>query len=265
MRQLIICGDSFHCGIGCTNIPTQTYGKLTASQLGLELVMLARGSASNYIVSLQGKYAAHFKNGQHIVVLGTTSYDRVEWLAEGTSLDNRYVSLYDVNYHMYPPHYHTPLLHDQPIKFHLQDDPLYSPKIYSEQVVAFSDYFNNNNRNVKNGYYTRFKDEPIDKLKLIEHNYINIVDSHIKRDYDIGLILTAYTLLKKAGANCIIASDDTVFAELVQSPGDYFAPDWTRLVKSYPDTIGTLHTSEVGHADVAARLLKHIDYYGIGL
>lgn len=264
MRQLIICGDSFHCGIGCTNIPTQTYGSLVALQLDLELVMLARGSASNYIVSLQGKYAAHFINSPHIVVLGTTSYDRVEWVAQGTSLDNRPASLHDVNYHMYPPHYHTPPLHDHPIKFHLQNDPLYSPKIYSEQVVAFSDYFSSN-RNLKNGYYDRFKDEPIKKMKLIEQNYIDTVDSHIKRDYDIGLILTAYTLLKKAGVNCIIASDDTSFAELVQSPGDYFAPDWARLVKSYPDTVGTLHTSEVGHADVASRLLKHIDYFGIGL
>ena len=113
-------------------------------------------------------------------------------------------------------------------------------------------------------YYTRLHTESIDKIKLISNYYMDIVDSEIKRDYDLGLILMAYTAIRKAGIPCIIVGPDPKIPEMVENPAvEYFHQDWWKCSIKWPDTIGSQHTSEEGHADTAARLISHIESSGI--
>jgi hypothetical protein len=262
-KTLVLCGDSFNYGIGCVNLHTQPYGVLTANHFDWDLIRLARGSASNYVIHLQGIYAAKMNPKPHLVILGTTSTDRVEWLATGESLKPGHVPKFeDVNYHLYPPHHEPPPLHDAPMDFYLKESKSYTPKILSEQVVAFSDYLNL----VKNGkhsqYYKRLHSESADKLELINEYYLEIFDSAIKRDYDTGVIMTAYLRLKHAGINTIIVGPDMGFSELVFEPRDFFNQDWGRCTRLWPDSVGSMHTGEGGHADTADRLIKHIEDHG---
>ena len=260
-KTLVVCGDSFNYGIGCTNQHTQPYGVLTAKSLDWNLIRLARGSSSNYTTHLQGNYAATMNPKPHLVILGITSYDRVEWVSTGNEID-REPTLEDLNYHLYPPHHFPQPCHDAAMEFYLQDNPKYAPKILSEQVVAFSDYLQFAKRNEHNNYYERLHTESIKKLELIEQHYLEVVNSWIKRDYDTGVLLLAYRKIKKAGINCIIFGADTRYAELVDDERDFFHQDWGRVTRLWPDSTGSMHTGEGGHADTADRLIAHINNNG---
>jgi hypothetical protein len=267
MKKLIVgCGDSFNYGIGCVNLHTQPYPVLVAKHFDCDLIRLSRGSASNFIVHLQGMFAAKMNPKPNLVILGTTSTDRVEWLAEGKQL-NRPPTLKDVNYHLYPPHHHPPPCHDSPMDFYLKNDKEYSPKILSEQIVALPDYLAKAalNQHNKAGYYERLYSEPLEKLELIKHHYFDIVDSRIKHEYDHGVILMAYNKIKKAGIQCIICSGDHFFKTEVNDPRDFFDPDWGRCTQTWPDSVGSLHTGEGGHADIAERLIHHINENGFNI
>jgi len=257
---LVICGDSFNYGIGCTNLYTQPYGILTAKNIGMECIRLARGSASNYTIQLQGIYASKMKPVPKLVILGTTSYDRVEWVAEGKKLSEP-PSLENLNYHQYPPHLLPQPLHDAPMPWHLEKDSAYEPKILSEQVVVFQEYFKQLKTN-NSSYYKRLQTEPKSKLEIIDRYYFEIYNEWIKRDYDVGVIMLAYRQLKKAGINCIIAGPDYKYLDFVDDVQDFFPIDWGSLSKEYPDTINSLHTSEVAHALIANKLTRHIKING---
>lgn len=259
-KTIVVCGDSFNYGIGCVNQRTQPYSVLTSKHFNWDLVRLARGSASNYVIYLQGKYAAKMDPKPHIVILGTTSYDRIEWLATGESFEHFPPQLEDVNYHLYPPHHHLQPFHDTLLPFHLENNINYRPKILSEQMVAIPEYLHHaKTKGISLDYYKRLHTESADKLELINNYYFNIFDSAIKRDYDIGVLLMAYRIIKNAGINCIICTEEKQFKTLVDDERDYFFPDWGRCTATWPDSAGTLHTGESGHEDIANRLISHIE------
>lgn len=256
-ETLVICGDSFNYGIGCTDLHSQPYGIKTAHNLNYNCIRLARGSASNYAIHLQGIFASKISPKPKIIILGTTSYDRIEWVAENKKL-NQEPKLENINYHLYPPHYITPPLHDSPMPFYLRDNVDYDPKILSEQIVVFQDYFNTCKKDNNNEYYKRLRTEPKDKLELIERFYIEIYNEWIKRDYDVGVIMLAYRAIKKTGIHCIIAGPDYKYFDFVDENKDYFPIDWALLCKKYPDKIKSLHCSEEAHEIIAANLTNHI-------
>lgn len=264
-KILVVCGDSFNYGIGCLNLDTEPYGPRVANYFNYDLIRLARGSASNYIIYLQSKFAIDIQPKPHLIIIGTTSIDRIEWVAENKRIENT-PKLEQVNYHLYPPHYHTPPGHDKPMNFYLKDSPNYSPAILSEQVIAFSDY-QNVLKGIKKGlydYYTRLHTEPLEKIKLIEDYYMQIFNTNIKRDYDRGVIMMGYHAVKKAGIKCIICSNDIEFKNLVEKEEEFFNADWGRLVAAYPDLTGSMHTSGDGHKDLADRLIDHIKLHNLG-
>lgn len=253
---LVICGDSFNYGIGCTNLYTQPYGVLTANNLGLECIRLARGSASNYTIHLQGMYAARMTPKPKLVILGTTSYDRVEWVAEGKELNSPPI-LENLNYHQYPPHYMAQPLHDAPMPWHLSNDKSYDPKILSEHVVVFREYFKQLNKG-HTEYYKRIQSEPKPKLEIIDQYYFEIYNEWIKRDYDVGVIMLAYRQIKKAGIPCIIVGPDYKYCDFVDDRKEFYPIDWATLSKEYPDKVNSLHTSEEAHKLIAQGLTHHI-------
>lgn len=260
-KTFVLCGDSFNYGVGCVNMHTQPYGVLVAEHFDWDLIRLARGSASNNVIHLQGRYAAKMNPKPHLVLLGTTSYDRIEWVETGKRLDWGEVKLENVNYHLYPAHHHTPPHHEGPMPYHLQINDNYDPKILSEQIVGITEYIQLLKKGNKHGYYERLHNESLEKLQLIETYYMDIFDLGIKRDYDMGCIMMAYMKLKKLGIPTIIFSSEIGFSDLVFDERDYFNQDWGRCTKIWPDTVGSMHTSEEGHADTAARLIEHLERY----
>ena len=111
-------------------------------------------------------------------------------------------------------------------------------------------------------YFKRLHTESIEKLELIDRYYMDIFDSGIKRDYDTGVIMTAYLRLKRAGINTIILSSDIRFSELVFESRDFFNQDWRKCTALWPDTVNSMHTGEGGHEDTANRLIEHIKLHG---
>lgn len=260
-KTLVLCGDSFNYGIGCTNLYTKPYGVLTANHFDWNLIRLARGSASNYVIHLQGVFASKMIPKPHLVILGMTSYDRVEWVTTGKDLTGG-PKFENVNYHLYPPHHHPQPLHDKPMPYYLENSKQYNPVILSEQVVAFDDYLKLLKKDEMNGYYERLWTESKEKIELINRYYMEVVNSQIKRDYDTGVLMLAYNMIKKAGISCIIVGADTRFENLVDDPRDFFNQNWGEVTKKWPDTVNSLHTGDGGHEDTANRLIKHIENNG---
>ncbi len=257
MKNLVICGDSFSAGIGCVNMLEQAYGALLAKHFNLNLITLARGSASNYAIFLQAMAAADMDDLPELVVIGQTSYDRIEWVKEGAE-PGWHHTLGNLNYHMYPPHHMAQPHHDKPLPFHLRGNPSYKPYILTEQIGAIDHYLDGYKKHQNMGYYARLSSEPLDKLKLIRDYYVKIFDGGIKRDYDNGLIVQSYNYLKKKGIKTIILSCEEKIKKFIDEE-DLVWQDWGHMVQLYPDTIGSLHTSDLGHLDTANRIIGHIE------
>jgi hypothetical protein len=250
-KTLVVCGDSYNYGIGCVDLATTPYAVKTAQHFNWELVRLARGSASNYIIYLQGMYAADMAIQPHLIVLGETSYDRTEWISSSAkTIVNNYSAL-NINYHQYPPHN----VSGSP-EFYFKDDPQYCPVLLSEQISGIDHCLSI--RKTNQHAYDRLAAESDNKLQLIRDHYLEVTEYAIKAKYDVGLILQAYTYIKRKGIPVIILTRNIdAYKDLVDAP-DLMFQDWYELSNVYPDTIGSLHTSEVGHADTANRLIKKI-------
>ncbi len=251
MKRIVVCGDSFNCGIGCPNLFTQPYGVLLADKLGADLVTLARGSASNFITHLQAQYAADMQPKPDLVIIGVTSYDRVEWITEKSRDMVLPLSGANINYHEYPPHHR--FMQEAP-DFYLKDDPSYNPILLSEQIGGIDDYLSiKQSEYGKHDYYKRLHNEPHEKLRIICKNYVNVQEGEIKRDYDLGVILKAYLYVKSRGIRCIILSTDEKLHAILPKEDIHFWCWFTAKV-DYPDTVGSGHASEEAHAIIAQQL-----------
>jgi len=258
-KKLVVCGDSYNYGIGCVNLHTQPYGVLVANHFSWELIRLARGSASNYTTFLQGMYAADMPEKPHLIVLGLTSYDRIEWFSEGSPKHILPHSLENLNYHQYPPHHETLPHHNSPMHYFLHGNPKYNPRMLSEQIGGIDDCIKTRTLFPNNTYYARLDSESNRKLKLILDYYLEIFDHSIKKNYDIGMILQAYMYIKRRGINCLVLTTDIKEFERFIDSNDLMFQDWGDLTERFPDSIGSKHTSEEGHQDTALRLIAKIE------
>lgn len=262
--NLVICGDSFNVGIGLVDILKDRYGQLVANHFNANLTVLARGSSSNYGVYLQAQYAANLENKPDVVIMSVTSYDRIEWLKDNVNPNHvpLSMSLYNLNYHDYPPHNYPQQHHEKELDFHLKDNPNYNPMIFTEQVVALHEHLDTKHPNK----YPRFDNEDQYRLELIRNYFVEVMMygnrhvSPIKRDYDVSLILNGYTLLNNKGIKVIVMTDDTKFAELIPEKS-LLNHNWFRYAEKYPDTIGSLHANEEAHRITADLLINKINNY----
>lgn len=254
--MLVICGDSFNVGIGLKNMERDRYGQLVANHFKIDCVTLARGSSSNYGVYLQGKYTTGMKPKPSLVILSVTSYDRVDWIEE-FSKPKEQLTLENLNYDGYPPHNFPPIGYDTPLDFFVKDKN-YKPIIYTDQAGTLYDYLYENVT-----YYPRFLKEPRKKLELIYQHYLQVFCvnndvSPIKKDYDVSLILNAYTQIKRADINCLVLTDDIQRFSSVIDTKDIINHNWFRLANKYPDTLNTAHADEYAHTITADQVIKRI-------
>lgn len=262
--NLVICGDSFNVGIGLKNIVRDRYSQLVANHFHANLIMLARGSSSNYGVFLQAQYAANLNPKPDVVIMSVTSYDRIEWLKN--DVDSNHVpfniTLQNLNYHDYPPHNYPQPHHDDPLSFYLQQDSNYNPIIFTEQVVALHEHLDPKHKN----HYPRFDNEDQHRLRLIRDYFVDVLMygtrhvSPIKRDYDIALITAGYYMLKNKGVKTIVMSDDSKLSEFIPKQS-ILSHNWFKYAEKYPDTIGSLHANEEAHEITAKLLIEKINNY----
>ena len=254
MGKLVICGDSFNAGIGCRDLFTQPYGILLAQKLGLEPIILARGSASNFAVYLQAKYAAeHIVSDAYAdaVIISITSHDRIEWIAQDKQgFDTRNLQACNINYHQYPPH--SEYYDTRYYPFYFEGKPEYDPVLLTEQIPAFDDYLGIKKKKHQGSlqYYKRLHTEPVTQVEMMLDYCVNVLDYNIKRQYDISLIFMAYSMLKKKGVRCLILSHDDMVADLFD-PADVVPINWGDYTLKFPDTIQSGHASEEAHAEIA--------------
>lgn len=256
-NKLVVCGDSFNFGIGCTNLYTQPYGVLVAKHFDAELIRLARGGCSNYACHLQAWHAAEWMQPK-LIIIGTTSFDRIDWVSENHS-DMTYAAIRanNINYHEYPPHLHPQPHHDKPMPFYFQGRDDYKPALLSEQISALNDYLSN----TLNPFYRRLKTEPPKKLRMMMEYLTSVMHWDIKLNTDIGVILKAYTYSKNRGINCMVIGSDPQFTDLIP-PQDLVHHNWFDFSLRYPDTIGSMHASEEGHAVFAKTLIERVKQNG---
>jgi len=258
MKNIVVCGDSFSVGIGCYNLKTEPYGSLLANHFDKNLINLAKGSSSNFSIFLQAKYAVQNIKDIDFVCVAITSYNRTEWFPENEHHSKHWeLNNTDVNYHQYPPYGRDtyPMILRNP----LQSDKSYNGKMFTENYLGIVDYVDNVlDKGLDLNYFTKFKNERPERMRLLKNYFLEIFDESIQRQYDIGMITLAHTLLKNAGIKHYILTWDTEFKRYIPRENLIWV-DWGELSKKYPDEMGSYHTSEIGHKLVFETIIEKIN------
>jgi hypothetical protein len=258
-KKLVVCGDSFAVGIGCLNLPDESFGSLLAKELGLDLINLAKGSSSHFSIRLQAIYAIEKINDIDLLILSNTSYNRTEWFATGTPSDVQ-IKNESVNYHQYPPYGEQSYI--TRFKHPLVNDSDYTGEMLTENYLGIVDYvetFLNHNR--ESGYYHRFNTESPEKMRLLYEYYKHIHEDKIKKWYDIGIITLTHILLKNKGIRHIVISDDSECFPYID-PINLCEVSWGKLSLKYPDKLNTYHTSEIGQHVAYTTILNKLHFNG---
>jgi hypothetical protein len=246
-KSLIICGDSFNIGIGCRDLAKEPYGSLLGETLGIPVINLAKGSSTNLSIYLQSKYAVeNLDSKDSIVLVSVTSYDRVEWFDLDAKPVNFELKMQDVNYHQYPPY--GPYSYFYTIPHPMEKRKDYVGKMYTENIRGIIDYWENFvSKNNESNYYTRFKNEPNERIKVLYDYGAMILDSRINRLQSIAMINLSHTILKNAGIRHLILTHEVNAYSKFIPDNNLVELSWGQLSLNYPDDLKTLHTGPAGH------------------
>lgn len=246
-KKLIICGDSFNIGIGCIDLNTEPYGTLLSNTLDRKQVNLAKGSSTNLSIYLQVEYAVkNIATSDDIVIVSHTSYDRVDWFPWDDDSKNQITNA-DVNYHQYPPYgeytYHQ-ILENHPMSF----DSGYNGRMFTENFMGVIDFWETFRKDDKeSGYYSRFINEPKERMKTLYDFATTIHDSRINRLHSIGVMTMAHQLLKKRDIKHLILTHEPMeYAKFIDEE-NLVELSWGKLSVDYPDEIKSMHSGPEGH------------------
>lgn len=252
-KKIIICGDSFSAGIGLLNVENELYGHKLAEELNLELINLAKGSASHLVIFLQVKYAIEkWKDEIAFLCISSTSYARIDWFQYNYEHPNREIELTDVKYHNYAPYgkntYFNNLIRPDPISTDLN----YKGSMFTETLHGIDQYLK---ANVESKIFSRLNDEPLERIKCINDYFSMVHDNNINRLNCIGLLTMAHNLAVNNNINHLILTPEIDSCSNFININNLVKVDWWNLRDTYPDTLSTLHTSEKGH-EIVTNLIK---------
>jgi hypothetical protein len=97
-------------------------------------------------------------------------------------------------------------------------------------------------------------------MKLIYDYGLQIHDHKIDRIKSLGVYSMIHILCKRANVKHIIGVDAwsyDLYSEVIDQE-NLVILDWGKLSTEYPDTIGSLHTSEQGHVMASKIILDKI-------
>lgn len=266
MKKLVVCGDSFAKGIGCRNLETEPYGSLVANSLGLELVNIAKGSSTNYSIFAQVLYAIENIDDIDMILVTSTSYDRVEWFKHNenpTKHQKEYLTNYDINYHEYPPYMPTSYSEKIEGEQHIMSKDLYNGNVFTENLLGIIDYFDNvvdKGIDTPDGYYKRFNDEPKRRTRILYDYAQQIHDPRINKMHSLGAMAMCHIALKNANIKHLIGTDpiDSCKNFVFINDNNHIDLSWAGLALKYPDDLPSLHTSAKGHRVAAKTALRRI-------
>ena len=267
---LVVCGDSFAKGIGCRNLETEPYGSLVANSLELELVNIAKGSSTNYSIFAQVLYAIEHIDDIDLVLITSTSHDRIEWFKHNenpTKHHKDYLTNFDINYHEYPPYMPKSYLTLPEGEQHIMSEELYNGNVLTENLVGIIDYVHNvvdKGLHSKDGYFKRFDNEPISRIKVLYDYALQIHDPRITKMHSLGAMAMCHIALKNANIKHLIGTEpiDNCKKFVFINKNNHIVIDWLDLARKYPDDIPTLHTSVKGHkiaANIALSKIYELD------
>ncbi len=256
MKKLVVCGDSFSRGIGCHDLLTEPFGCLLAQAHGLEHVNYAKGSATHLNIMLQAQYALEKHHDIELLLIGNTSYDRIDWWPEDHTHHGD-IKLTDVNYHQYPPYksksYHMALPNP------LAHDPEYRGKMFTENYVGVIEYWQRwGSRNEKFDYFEKFYNEPPEKLQLLHDFALNVHDVGINRVHSMGLLTMAHNLAKKQNVKHLILTHEPDAYSKYIAQENLVHVDWMQLSRDHPDSLPSGHTSSHGHVLISQAITKKL-------
>lgn len=258
MKNLVICGDSFSIGIGCRDLKTEPYGSMISKKLGLNLINFAKGSSTNFSIYLQAKYAIETVQDIELLIIAPTCHYRTEFFNKSVQYDESKTPIIDnrcVNYHEYPPYGENTYLPGQVLENPMKDDENYNPVMYTENYHGIFDFLDLVERGIQSGYYDRYKNEDINRIKIIRDYCVDINHVSIQKWYDIGMINLAQTLAIKNSIPYLIIDNDPEMLDLVPENNKCYI-SWGELSQKYPDDIPTSHTSYLGHIEVYNKILE---------
>jgi len=263
-KNIVMCGDSFAAGIGCHDLTTEPVVALVAKKLNMPWLNLAKGSSTNLSIFLQAKYVAEqLKDTTELVLIGNTSYDRVEWFPEGTEFGNGELSMLDVNYHEYPPFMPGTYVADgvgiEGRPHPMQDLDDYRGTMLTENymgVIDFWETFASQGR--PSDYYKRFDTEPKSKMQALYNFAAMVHEPRINRIYSMGVLTMAHNILKKNNIKHLIFSQEpNAYANYIDTT-NLVEISWGQLSLDYPDDLGTYHTSAQGHQVAAQAVMTKL-------
>lgn len=268
MGKIVICGDSFAIGIGVQDLLTDAWGPIISKEYKKEVINFAKGSSTNYSISLQADYAIENIQNIDLLIISDTCEHRINFFKyeehiarSSNSWNNSNISNLDINYHEYPPY--GPGTYHQTISHPYINNPEYKGTLNTENWYGVVEYTDRllEKEDTSSTYYKKFKEDD-ERLLLLRDYYFKISDTQIQRKQDVGCLLYSYLKAKKLNIPVLMAMEKDEIKDLIPFQ-DYVDLSWGQLALKYPDTIGTLHTSEEGQSVAAAKVIEHIDKFNI--
>lgn len=267
MGKIVICGDSFSIGLGCNDLTTEPWGPLLSKALGKEVINLAKGSSTNYSISLQADYAIEHIDSIDLLIISDTCTHRVDFFKENEHLRRSSdlwgphpISNLDVNYHEYPPY--SPGTYHQVLDHPYKDNPNYKGTLNTENWHGVIEYNNLlDSKQIPTDYFKKFEEDN-SRLRLLREYYLKLFDINIQRSQDIGCLIMSYLRAKKLNIPVLLAMEKLEIKNVVDEK-DFVLLDWGELANDYPDDLGTMHTSPEGHKIASKKVLEHIFRYNL--
>jgi len=252
VKEIVVCGDSFGCGSG---IPLEScfeasFGGQVADHFNVPLNVYARSGCCNYVIYLQVKQVIEDYRAKEkpFVLISTTNHSRFTFPVD-TTLGYVNYTLADVDYDSYTPYSeHTgPGRRPKPI------ENFNKPKLISETVSNILYFLEQNPGNLAPLFYSIKR-----KIKTVELYFRDLYDDEIKQVNDTGLILLMHNELKEAGIPHLIMTPSEHRDRFIDKE-NFFYNNWGYYSQKYPDLYGSGHCTEVGHMEVAKKIIKRIE------
>lgn len=249
VSTLYITGCSFAAGCGLDRPKEDSYGALLAKKMNLTPVNISKHSGSNFSIMCQVLWA--LKHGAEFILIGSTSVDRLDWIAQGGELKG-YPRAPDFNYHGYHPYNET----DHPFV----GNPRYNPVILSDSIPSiahvidnFKEFDKNRKSNKEDYWGRRLKNESKERLDILKSYISEVYDHNLKYVADRSHLLMAVRECERKRISYFVVDSNLDLAEYLDSdrclPRETVSPIF--YDGNYADKHGTMHISEEGHKLIA--------------
>lgn len=245
--HLAVCGDSFSVGHGLDSAVqiAKSYGGLIAEHYNLPQKVYGRSGCCNFVIYLQVKKIIEQlnKNFKPFVVVNDTWYERIIFPVKHSWFDTE-PDLSDVDYLNYSPYKEG------------QELPFKTKKNFKFVSEGLRTFFKGKEFGL-NQLYDKCREE---HKSGIDAYFNHIHDPMIKREIDRSLIASAHSLLLQNNVPHVFILREK--NPLINEKNAVIV-DWNKLVKKYPDALGTGHCSEQGHNIVAEKVINWVDNQGL--